>query len=346
MNHRLSVASNCVLALLLVSSCVPAGDGTPPVPATSELSVTEQFVELNGTELFVKRMGAGEPIVVVHGGPVLEHGYLLPHLEPLAEEYELIFYDQRLSGRSAGAADPESIRLATFVDDIEALREALDLGRIHLMAHSWGGLLAMRYAISYGDNLRSLILLDSMAASSELWQAEEAALAERITPAAQAELDAFRQTDAFQQRQPQAIATMLSMSFRSQFTDPAKADLLELYVPDDYVARSSQFGVMMVDLESFDFYDELATVDAPTLVLYGADEPGATFGGVAIADAIPNATLELIPTAGHFPFIESPTACLAVIRDFLSRISSHARAAASSRSQASQKAVLSARMAR
>lgn len=321
MNHRLAVALNCALAVVLASSCAPAGDGAPPVPTTTELSVTEQLVAVSGTELFVKRMGAGEPIVVVHGGPVLEHGYLLPYLAPLAEAYELIFYDQRLSGRSAGTADPESIRLTTFVDDIEALREALGLGQIHLMGHSWGGLLAMRYAIRYGDTLRSLVLLDSMAASSELWQAEEAALAERITPEAQAELDAFRQTEAFQQRQPEAIATMLSMSFRGQFTDPANADLLELYVPDDYVSRSEQFGAMMVDLESFDFYDELATVDAPTLVLYGADEPGATVGGAAIADALPNATLELIPAAGHFPFIENPIACLATIRAFLAQAS-------------------------
>ena len=78
---------------------------------------------------------------------------------------------------------------------------------------------------------------------------------------------------------------------------------------------------MTVDLESFDFYDELATIDAPTLVLYGVDEPGATVGGAAIADAIPAATLELIPAAGHFPFIENPTACLAIIRAFLAQAS-------------------------
>ena len=322
MSHRLPVALNCALALLLASSCAPAGDGAPPAPRTTELAVTEQLVAVNGTELFVKRMGAGEPIVVVHGGPVLEHGYLLPHLEPLAEAYELIFYDQRLSGRSAGTADPESVRLATFVDDIEALREVLGLGRIHLMGHSWGGMLAMRYAVRYGHNLRSLVLLDSMAASSEFWKAEEAALAKRISPEARAELDAFRQTEAFQQRQPQAIGAMMGMAFRTQFTDPGKADLLELYIPDDYVARSEQFGAMGAELADFDFHAELATVDVPTLVLYGADEPGTTLGGTAIAEAIPDATLEIIPAAGHFPFIENATVCLATIRDFLSQISS------------------------
>lgn len=312
-----SAATLLACGLAGTFACSPAATDAPPVPLESAAS--EALVEVNGTELFVKRMGAGEPIVVVHGGPVMEHGYLLPHLEPLADDYELIFYDQRLSGRSAGTTEPESVRVATFVDDIEALREELNLGKIHLMAHSWGGMLAINYAIRYGDNLRSLILLDSMAASSELWQAEQAALGERITPEARSEMTAFRETEAFRQREPEAIATMLRMSFRGQFADAAKLDLLDLYVPNDYVSRSSQFGAMMVDLESFDLHADLASVTIPALVLYGADELGATLGGTALAEALPNATYALIPNAGHFPFIENPTAFFAAIRNFLER---------------------------
>jgi len=321
MIHRLVKASALALVLGFVSSCAAAGDDALPPTAPVEAAVTGQFVAVNGTELFVTRMGTGEPIVVVHGGPVLEHGYLLPHLEPLAEDYELIFYDQRLSGRSAGTVDPESVRVATFVDDIEALRETLGLGRIHLMGHSWGGMLAMQYAIRNGGNLRSLILLDSMAASAELWQAEEAAVAERVSLDVAAELEAFRNSEGMQQRRPEAIETMLRMTFRIQFTDPDKADLLELYVPDDYVARSGQFGAIGVDLAEFDIHAELATIDVPTLVLYGADEPGATIGGAAIAAAIPGAVLELTPDAGHFPFIENPATFFATVLGFLSQVS-------------------------
>lgn len=319
MNRRLPAAPTVLLTTVLASACAPDSNDTPFLATTTPAAATERLVQVNGTELFVKRLGDGEPILVVHGGPVMEHGYLLPHLEPLAESHELIFYDQRLSGRSAGATDTESVRVATFVDDIEALRRELNLGAIHLMAHSWGGMLAMRYAIRYGDNLRSLILLDSMAASSELWQTEQTALAERITPEARAEVEAFRKTKAFQQHEPGTIATMLRMSFRTQFTDPATLELLELYVPDDYVARSSQFGAMMVDLESFDFHAALTSVTVPALVLYGTDEPGATFGGTAIADALPNATYALIPNAGHFPFIENPAAFFVTVREFLDR---------------------------
>jgi proline iminopeptidase len=319
-HHRCcsTAAAPRLLAALLAASCSPAAEQATlpadPVPVTSDA-----LMPINGTELYVKRIGSGEPVVVVHGGPVLEHGYLLPHLQPLADDYEVIFYDQRLSGRSAGTTPPETVRAATFVADIEALRVALNLGPIHLMGHSWGGYLAMQYAIEHGANLRSLILLDSMAASAQLWQEEEAELAQTLPPETQAELDALRATDAFKQRRPEAIAAMLTLAFRPQFTDADRLAELHLYVPTDYVARSTQFGAMMVDLESFDFHDALAGVTTPTLVLYGANEPGAALGGAAIAAALPDATTVLIPDSGHFPFIENRGAFLDAVRTFLAR---------------------------
>ncbi|MDX1671423.1 MAG: alpha/beta fold hydrolase, partial [Balneolaceae bacterium] len=142
---------------------------------------TEGFITVNDTDLYYKRMGSGPPVIVVHGGPLLDHGYLVDPLKPLAGDYELVFYDQRLSGRSSADSDSTYNRLDTFVEDIEELRATLELGRVHLIAHSWGGLLAMKYALHYPGNLRKLILLNSMPASTELWNREEMMLAERMT---------------------------------------------------------------------------------------------------------------------------------------------------------------------
>jgi len=312
-----------LLAVMALTACqaadAPSAAEEPPaaVAPAPRPTATEQFLEANGTKLFVKRMGSGSPVVVVHGGPVLEHGYLLPHLEALAADHELIFYDQRLSGRSAGSAPRASIRLATFVDDLEAIRVALGLGQIHVLAHSWGGLIAQRYAIRYGANLRSLVLLDSMPASTELWRAEQVAVAEATTAAAREEMEALRASEAFAERRPEAIAAMLGLSFRPQFVDPAAADRLVLYVPDDYSGRSAQFGAMMVDLESYDQHAELGAVQVPTLVLYGSAEPGAEIGGKALAAALPNVRFVLIENAGHFPFIENPDDFLAAVTAFL-----------------------------
>ena len=132
---------------------------------------------INGTRLFVHREGVGEPAIVIHGGPVLDHGYLQPYLAPLGDELEIVFYDQRLSGRSDGVVDNASVRLDTFVDDIEALRQALGLERVHLIAHSWGGLLAMKYATAHSSQLRSLVLLNPMPSTAALWREKQRELA-------------------------------------------------------------------------------------------------------------------------------------------------------------------------
>jgi len=277
-----------------------------------------ELLSINGTELFVHRMGGGEPIIVIHGGPVLEHGYLLPHLEPLASSYELIFYDQRLSGRSAGTVDSASVRLATFIDDIEALRMALGLDRVHVIGHSWGGLLAMQYAIQHGEHLRSLVLLNPMSASAERWRAEEAALAQLVTTEVRAELDSIRASDGLIQGESDAIRQMLIASFKMAFYDQASIDRLDLYVPPDYNDRSRQFSYMVDDLMNFDLFDRLAGVTTPTLIVYGAAEPAVRISGPALNEAIENSELVIIERTGHFPFIERPEATLDVIRSFLS----------------------------
>ncbi len=321
-SKRALTAVHSWLPLMTVVLCVQnvACERPAPDQPVAEPQVTDEGLRpVNGTELYVKRMGAGPPVIVVHGGPVLEHGYLLPHLTPLAESFELIFYDQRLSGRSDATVDSGSVRLDTFVDDIEALRQSIGFDRIHLLGHSWGGLLALRYAIGHGEHLASLVLVSPMSASSVLWQEEERLLAQRVTAEDSLERDSLRASPALADRRPEAVRQMLLLSFRPQFHDRARIGELELYVPDDYGERSRQFAYMMPDLTSFDFHNELAGVTVPTLLVYGSDEPGRTLGGSALSEHLPNDQFTVIADAGHFPFLEQPRAFLTTVRQFLDR---------------------------
>jgi proline iminopeptidase len=274
---------------------------------------------INDTELFVKRLGNGDPIVIVHGGPLSDHGYLLPHLSALAENYELVFYDQRLSGRSAPRVDSASVRIATFVDDIEQLRVSLDLQQVHLIGHSWGGLIAMLYAIEHQQNLKSLILISSNGASSEIWREEQLIFAQRMTAEDSAERQAIRESEAFVNQKPEAIEQMLRLSYRPLFHEPSLVDQLQLYVPDDYADRSEQFRHMMVDMTEFDLHSALAGVTVPALILCGAAEPSAQLSGPMLHERFPNSTFVVIEEAGHFPFLEQPAAFMNAVRSFLER---------------------------
>ena len=86
-------------------------------------------------------------LVVLHGGPGADHQYLLPQMLALAEDHELLFYDQRGGGRSR-TDDPAPITWQTHVQDLAAVAGELALEPLEIVGYSWGGLLAMLYAVS------------------------------------------------------------------------------------------------------------------------------------------------------------------------------------------------------
>lgn len=304
------------LALALTVGVVLAGcAGSASTASTT--TPADTLLPIQGTRLFVHTEGSGAPVLVVHGGPVLDHGYLVEPLRPLAASHRLVFYDQRLSGRSAGVVDSASVRLETFVEDIEAIRSELGLGRVHLVGHSWGGLLAMLYATRHADRLRSLILLDPLPPSSGLWREEQRAQAAAVEPEDTAGMGALRSTDAFRNGDPAAVLEMLRLSFRGQFHDPTMARRLDFHIEPDYRSRSAQFGYLGAELAAFDLRGELASLRVPTLVVYGQDEVGPGIGGSELARTLPDATVATIPDAGHFPFLERPEAFLRTLRAFL-----------------------------
>jgi len=286
-------------------------------PAPRQPGERTEMVPVAGTELFVRTVGAGPPVLVVHGGPVLDHGYLYRWLLPLAKEHELIFYDQRLSGRSSPDAPSDTVTLRGFVADIEALRIHAGAERISIVAHSWGGLLGMLYAARHPERVEKLVLVGSMAPSAKLRAEEEEAQRAAQDPEDRALIERLRATQAVRDRTPAGIEALLIASFRSEFHDPAKADELQFAIDDRYADRSRRFAALGPELQDYDVTGELDRIVAPTLLIYGADEPGATRGGAELARLIPDAELAIIPDAGHFPFIERPAQFQAKVAAFL-----------------------------
>lgn len=127
----------------------------------------ERFIESGDAELFCKVGGKGEPLIVLHGGPGMSHDYLLPYMKRLEKNNFVIFFDQRGCGKSTGEINAETINIATYLEDIEAIRKEFGFEKVSVLGHSWGGLLAMEYAIAYPQSIDKLILLDSMPKSCE-----------------------------------------------------------------------------------------------------------------------------------------------------------------------------------
>lgn len=130
------------LALLAGLACAAAFGAAAVQPGSTD--VVAGLRTINDTDLYCRCSGVGEAIVVLHGGPGVPHDYFLPHLESLSDHHRVIFFDQRGTGRSSADIDPATITMENFIADLEALRVSYGLETMHLLGHSWGGLLAMQ----------------------------------------------------------------------------------------------------------------------------------------------------------------------------------------------------------
>ncbi len=130
----------------------------PPSASASVFPIESGFVDANGVLIYYEALGKGEPLLIVHGGPGASHDYFLPYLLPLARTNRVIFIDERGSGKSEKLEDPKGYTVENMVEDVEAVRDHLGLGKISLLGHSYGGVLAQAYAFKYQANLSHLIL--------------------------------------------------------------------------------------------------------------------------------------------------------------------------------------------
>lgn len=283
----------------------------------TEITIESEHQNVNGTEIFVKTMGSGEPILIVHGGPGLSHDYFLPHLEALAKDYQLIFYDQRVSGASSIDVDSSTINLDAFIEDIEALREEFGISELNLMAHSFGGIIAMKYAIKYPENIQNLMLINSIGASSDINIQSNQILGGRFTESDMTERMSLIQSEGFAQRNPETIDALMRIGFRKQFFDEDLVDSLYLNINENYGRSSELLSYLSPNLMSYDFHNDLSSIEIPTLLLYGDYDPLSNLAAPRLNQAIINSEMVIIKEAGHFPFIEKPDQFISSVTTFL-----------------------------
>ncbi len=279
------------------------------------LLVEEGLREINGTQLYTKIMGKGEAIVILHGGPGMDHTYFLPQMAELAKTHKLILFDQRVSGRSSLDVDSSAITMRRFIDDIEEIRKTFKLEKMNLMGHSWGGLLAMFYGINYPQNLKSLIILNSTPASSEL----TAKAMPRLTREDSLQRVEVLNSNAFKNRESVAFEKLFRIHFRSAFYDRSLADSLTLTFQPGFAETSVKLQNLYKDIASYDIHDDLSKINCPTLVVHGDHDDIPLESSQKIHESISKSKFVLLKNCGHFPFIETPDELFKTIRDFLSQ---------------------------
>lgn len=272
------------------------------------------MLRIRDVSLFVKVVGHGEPLLLMHGGPGLDYT-TLSSLEPLADRYTLILYDHRCNGRSTG--DPESMTWENLTADAEALRESLGFDRWAVLGHSFGGMVALEYFLRYPDRVSRLLLFDTCA--DAWWVQVNAAniLAKRGYRAATVRAARRFYTGQLEPSEVRPIVMKFMSAYYYRFgltsvPEVVKAIFRLKMRPEAHVVgfRTLQTGWTVMD--------RLHEIDAPTLVLGGRlDFLFPPEHQAILADRLPNARLEIIERAGHSPHEERTEDVLAITRDFL-----------------------------
>ena len=253
---------------------------------------------VRGVTLFERRVGEGPPVIVLHGGPGADHGYLLPGFDTLALGRELVYYDQRGGGRSPVARDiPVGWR--EHVADLEALRQLWALDRLVVLGYSWGGLLAQLYATEHPDRVERLALV----CPAPSWRAArdefERRFAERsLAPELMAERLALRES-GLRERDPRAYERRLfELAVVPYFYDRARARDL---TPFRVVGRTQQ--EVWQSLNDYDLRPALRRLHLPAFVLHGEDDPIPIEASRETA-ALLGAEFHALDRCGHCPHVE------------------------------------------
>lgn len=261
-------------------------------------------------------------LLVLHGGPGADHRYLLPQMLRLASDHQLVFYDQRGGGQSQ-TDDRNPITWRTHVQDLDAIVSELELEPLTLVGYSWGGLLALLYAIeaAHGQTKhrpRRLVLIDPAPVSRAWRQRFEAEFAERQAGAQVAALRQALADSDLRQRDPNAYRhRAFELSVAGYFADPARARDLTPFRVTGRVQQSVWDSLGDFDLLAPGLLD---SVQVPALVVHGRQDPIPLESSEAVARTL-GAELVVIDGAGHVPYVERPDALVDAVERFLS--SSH-----------------------
>lgn len=290
------------------------------VPAGLAGQARQGLLSLPTGRLYYETVGEGDPIVVVHGGPGLDHNYLRPGLDVLGSSRTLVYYDQRGTGRSDADVDSASINLDTFVEDIDELRQALGYERITLLGHSFGGLIAMGYALAHPDRVRSLILMDTAEPGSRFTEQTQRRSAASRTPADSAELADLVASPGFKERDPATMSRLYLVAFRGTMRDPERVSELNLSLG----RRTAQNGpdvqrLLGGSMSGLDWWDRMPDLTMPVLVVHGRFDPLSPSMAEALADAVPRGHLAVLET-GHFPYVEDPGGLASAVASFLAGV--------------------------
>ena len=271
--------------------------------------IEEKYIPFREYQTYVRIVKEDDqdsvPILLLHGGPGSTHNYF-EVLDPLAKQRPVISYDQLGCGNSYVDHHPELWTLSTWMEELDNVIKSLHLTRFHLLGQSWGGMLALAYALQQPQGLQSLILSSTLS-SSQLWGREQHRMLKYMTKEEQDAITKAEETGNWQDEMAQkAIARYMKLHCADiKDNDPEclrreKRSGTESYMtawgPNELTPQGT--------LKNFDVTDKLCEIKVPCLIISGTDDLCTPLIAKTMYDHLPYARWELFANARHMVFAE------------------------------------------
>jgi len=312
-----------LFAILLAGACFAQQPANYPIEAG--------FIDAHGVLIYYELMGRGTPLVILHGGPGASHDYFLPYLLPLARQHRLVFIDERGSGKSEKLEDPSGYTVENMAEDVEAVRHGLRLGKIGLLGHSCGGVLAQAYALKYQRNLTHLVLCSTFHSTSKMNEVFRRMMAE-MNPELRNRIESLEKAGLYgrgkvYERNRYSNGYMVAAWGEAYFPylyqrrpdpnyDPAANGIMSWDLYREMWGSSGEF-IIDGNLKSVEYGDRLNSITVPTLITAGDHDECAPSISREMHEKISGSKLVILPQSGHMTFVDQPGLFLKAVGEFL-----------------------------
>jgi proline iminopeptidase len=313
---RIGRAALAIGFLLVAIACQQSPPTAPP-----ETKPPEGFVQVPGGRVFYKTMGSGDrtPLLLLHGGPGGRScGFSV--LADLASDRRVIRYDQLGSGQSDRPTDLNLWRTSRFVDELDALRNALGLREVHILGHSWGGTLATEYLLTKGQQGVKSVILSSPLISTPRWLADTRRLRTTLPESVQSALSKCEAVETADD--PSCVAA--NEVFEEHFVRGAKTlppvPECEGITGGDPVYRhmwgAGEFTSTGL-LRDYDRSDRLGELKLPVLFLAGRHDEAAPETIADFQRRVPGAKMAVFENSAHSTYRTETAQYIKIVRQFL-----------------------------
>ena len=278
------------------------------------------FVEVKGFRLFYKTFGTGEEILLcLHGGPGATHQYLLSLGELGDDKLKVVMYDQLGVGASEKPKDTSLFTIEYGAEEVEGFRKAMNLGKVNLFGSSYGGGLALQYALKYQTNIKKLIIAGGMASIPETIS-EMNRLKATLPKDVRDTLAKYEARYAFLHPEYLKAVEVFYRNFvcrLPEWPDEVTRAFNDMSIPVYWTMNGPNEFTIVGNLKDWDITARLREIKVPTLVTVGRYDEVTPKVAETIHKGITGSKLVVFEKSGHLTMWDEKENYLKTLREFL-----------------------------